>query len=258
MSLDFDRPYKLWAYFHSAFLFLVAFLMSPVFTLEPSFFFWGLAPYAILSLIWLYSLQGWQSLGGADLLTASRGVGAALLFLWGALRPEVSALGSEIGRWALLGFLVAVEATDFFDGRVARRSGPRPFGAVWDMENDALYILALSMVGFVHLGFPVWTLLLGLMRYLYFLLFRVTGDPPRRPEQYKWFAKSVAAIIAISLITSYAPMLGSLSISILLATVLSLQLISFGWDVYLQARGGKIRLGLFKEEELPRKMETWR
>lgn len=256
MNGDFDRAYRLWTYMHSAVLFIASLLMSPVFLLREEIFFWFLAPYAAVSILWLYTLAGWRERGAADALTGSRGVGAALLFLWGGLLPEVASLSLSSARWLLLLFLVLIEVTDFFDGRLARKRGSRRFGAVWDMENDALFIFSLTLVGWVHLGFPFWALAIGLMRYVYFLAFRVSGDPPACPVAYKWFAKSVAALIALSLLASYIPGLPDLAIRLILAPVLALQTVSFGWDLLLQVRGGRVRM--LAEEEIPRKMETWR
>jgi phosphatidylglycerophosphate synthase len=256
MSGDFERAYRLWTYAHSAVLFLATLLMSPVFLITEEIFLWFLAPYALASIFWLYTIAGWGERSPADALTGSRGVGAALLFLWAALLPQSTSLAGGGARWLLLAVLSLVEITDFFDGRLARRRGFRSFGAVWDMENDALFIFALTLVGWVHLGFPFWALAIGLMRYVYFLAFRVTGDPPGYPAAYKWFAKSVAALIAVSLLVSYVPGLPELLIRLLLAPVLLLQAASFGWDLLLQVRAGRVRM--LTEDEIPRKMETWR
>ncbi len=258
MRGEFDRAYRLWTYLHSAFLFLATLLMSPVFTFSEELFLWVLAPYTVLIMVWLYSLAELKDRGPADLLTGTRGFAAMVLFLYGALRPELPILNGGSFLWILLAFLLLVELTDFFDGRLARKRGCSSFGAVWDMENDALFMFSLALVGYVHLGFPVWALLIGLMRYLYFLAFRVTGDPPGYPDSYKRFAKSVAALIAVGLLAAYAPLMTPFHRGLLLAPVLLLQTISFGWDLLLQAKAGRIRVSQLREEEIPRKMETWR
>ncbi|MFW6214819.1 MAG: CDP-alcohol phosphatidyltransferase family protein [Alkalispirochaetaceae bacterium] len=258
MSARFDRSYRLWTYLHSVTLLIITVAMTPLFVIPEALLFWFLVPYTLGILTLLYLSAGWGEGRGADLLTATRGAAAALVFLWAALLPLDGSLGATSVRWFLLALIVAAEATDFFDGRLARRRGCREFGAIWDMENDALFIFALTLVGYVHLRFPAWTLLIGLMRYLYFLLFRLTGDPPGYPMSYKWFAKSVAATIAISLLVSYIPGLSTVAIISILAPVLILQSLSFSWDLILQARAGRLRSALLREQELPRKMETWR
>lgn len=258
MSIDFDGAYRLWTYLHSAVLFLATLLMSPVFLIPEELFFWFLAPYSALAILWLYALAGWGERSPADALTGSRGTGAALLFLWAALLPQTESLGGSSARWLMLVILTLLELTDFFDGRLARRKALRSFGSVWDMENDALYIFALTLVGWVHIGFPFWALAIGLMRYVYFLAFRVTGDPPGYPAAYKWFAKSVAALIAVTLLVAYIPGLPELAVRLILAPVLALQTASFGWDLLLQVRAGRVSVAQLTEEEIPRKMETWR
>lgn len=254
---DFDRRYSLWTYLQSGILLLTLFLLTPLVALNDAVFFWFLAPYTLLILLRLYGLAGWRNGRLADLLTASRGLAAVVLFLWAGLVDLYPLLSGESVRWYLLALLCAAELTDFFDGRLARSAGCRPFGAVWDMENDALFIYALVLVGSVHLGFPVWALLIGGMRYLYFLLFRITGDPPGYPTAYKWFAKSVAATIAVSLLVAYLPGIGGFGIRMILAPVLALQLISFGWDLALQIRAGRVRFLFHAPEKLTGKVETW-
>ncbi len=254
----FDRAYRLWTYLHSAFLLLLTLVISPFFIVPKELFLWVLPPYAAVSMLSLYTLGGWEERRSADLLTASRGFAAAALFLYAALLPDFSYLGSLSFHWLLVGFLAVVELSDFFDGRLARRRGCRSFGAVWDMENDALFIYSLTLVGWVHLGFPLWALLIGLMRYLYFLAFRVTGDPPGSPESYKRFAKSVAALIAVGLLLGYVPLLTGIHRNLLLALILFLQTISFGWDLLLQVRAGRNRLFVPAEEKIPGKMGIWR
>lgn len=256
MKRDFDHAYNLWTYLHSAILLLSVLLLTPLLIVPDSLLFWFLAPYTVLVLLRLYSYGGWRSGSLADVVTASRGVAAVFLFLWAASVNGFPSLVGEPARWTLLALLALTELTDFFDGRVARKRGSRPFGAVWDMENDALFIFALALVGRAHLDFPVWALLMGVMRYLYFLLFRITGDPPGYPGAYKWFAKSVAALIAVSLVVAYLPSIGGRGIRLLLGPVLLLQLLSFGWDLGLQIRAGRVRLLFHGSEKLPSRMET--
>lgn len=258
MRGEFDRAYRLWTYLHSAFLFLATLLVSPLFTISEELFFWMLTPYTLVAMLWLYSLAEWEERGVADILTGTRGLGSVVLFLVAALAPTAPLFETGSFRWMLLGFLVLVESTDFFDGRIARKRGSRSFGSVWDMENDALFIFSLTLVGWHLLSFPFWALLIGLMRYLYFLAFRVTGDPPGYPQVYKRFAKSVAAFIAVGLLVAYVPLLDSLYQRLILAAVLFLQSVSFGWDLLLQHRAGRVRVAQLNEEEIPRKMETWR
>lgn len=161
----------------------------------------------------------------AHLLTATRGITAGILL----------AAAPWIGRsWPLVVALLAVELSDFFDGRLARASGSHPFGAVWDMENDAFFTLALSITVWLTTGVGAFVLLIGLMRYLYFVLFRTLGDPPQMTRAAKLFAKTVAASLVLVQIAVLAPGLPATIASPAIAAVLALQLLSFGSDVVVR------------------------
>nr|MDA3951300.1 CDP-alcohol phosphatidyltransferase family protein [Spirochaeta sp.] len=183
-----------------------------------------------------------------NVLTGVRGGAAVLLLLAVGLGWIGGASGlSRTGAWTLFAVLALVETTDFFDGHAARRArrpaaeSTPPFGALWDMENDALFTFALSYTIWIALRFPVYVLLIGWMRYLYFALARFQGDPPDYPERYKLFAKTVAASIVVVLIGAFAPILPR-SVRIGAVTiVLVLQIISFSWDFLLHFRARRAR-----------------
>ena len=62
----------------------------------------------------------------------------------------------------------AATALDGVDGWLARRSGmSSAFGARFDMEVDALLILALSVLAWHHGKAGAWVLLSGLLRYVF-------------------------------------------------------------------------------------------
>jgi phosphatidylglycerophosphate synthase len=63
---------------------------------------------------------------------------------------------------------MAVTMMDSVDGWLARRSRmSSAFGARFDMEVDALLILALSILAFTHDKAGVWVIASGLLRYLF-------------------------------------------------------------------------------------------
>ena len=63
---------------------------------------------------------------------------------------------------------VAVTALDGVDGWLARRNGlASSFGARFDMEIDALLILALSVLAWRHDKAGAWVIVSGLMRYAF-------------------------------------------------------------------------------------------
>ncbi|MFP4152084.1 MAG: CDP-alcohol phosphatidyltransferase family protein [Alkalispirochaeta sp.] len=224
----------------------------------------GVAGGVLLASLFAFAREG-HPLPNA--ITALRGAAAVVLLLWsatgetgasadgsGTFRGVASALAAPRGNgeallptatlWTLFLVLALVEVSDFFDGRSARRFGTTGFGAVWDMENDAFFTFALSFTVWGFLGFPPFVLAIGLMRYLYFLIVRVQGDPPVHPAAYKLFAKSVAAILVVALIGAFVPVVPVKVRTVVLATALALQLISFGWDLVLHRRSRNGREGV--------------
>ncbi len=172
-------------------------------------------------------------------LTASRAGAAVALLVFVVLRllsagrePIVEAAAA----WWIAGSLGVVVLTDFFDGRLARRAGSGRFGATWDMECDSVFAIALAL--YLRVAFHVTPLVLaiGLMRYLYVLLFRYDSDPAIVPRGYKLFAKVVTALIVTGMIVATAPVLSSAARLGIVVFLLFLQLLSFGWDLLLQRR----------------------
>ncbi|MFW5744024.1 MAG: CDP-alcohol phosphatidyltransferase family protein [Spirochaetota bacterium] len=191
----------------------------------------------------------------ANLLTATRGVAAAALIaivVVTAYVPEAATALRSAGGWYLVGMLLVVELTDLLDGHVARRLNAGAFGATWDMESDAAYALALSLaVRHVHEA-PVFVLLIGLLRYLYVLLWHYDREPTVVPRAYKLFAKTTTAILVTTLILALLPPVGDTLRAVSLLVVLGLQLVSFGWDLVLQRSAGERRSALRRDPEARR------
>lgn len=178
-------------------------------------------------------------------LTAVRlaaAVGLLLVVWYRGLLPAVRVGSSAVtGQWVLLIVLAAAEVTDLFDGRIARRLGARAFGSIWDMENDAYFTLSLAVAVWQIERIHPFVLIIGLMRYAYFLLWRYDGDPPEYPRLYKLFAKTVAAALVVTLIAAFAPILPHAVKTAALALALTLQIASFCWDLVLQRRSAAVR-----------------
>ena len=69
---------------------------------------------------------------------------------------------------AAIGVTAIVVMLDGADGWLARRSGiASEFGARFDMEVDALLIMALAMLAWQHGKAGGWVLLSGLLRYVF-------------------------------------------------------------------------------------------
>ncbi|MFO1425883.1 MAG: CDP-alcohol phosphatidyltransferase family protein [Steroidobacteraceae bacterium] len=102
--------------------------------------------------------------GAANRITLLRAVLVAWLAGLAAVRAPVT---PTIAWSAVLVALFAL-ALDGVDGRIARRRGlASEFGARFDMETDALFVLVLSVLAFAWQRAGAWVLLSGLMRYAF-------------------------------------------------------------------------------------------
>ena len=100
--------------------------------------------------------------GAANQITAAR---AGLVGLVAACLGEAPA--APLMRVAVIVGLVAT-LLDGLDGYMARRTGmATPFGARFDMETDALYVMTLSALAWYTGKAGLWILLAGLWRYLF-------------------------------------------------------------------------------------------
>src|SRR6185436_18519681 len=83
----------------------------------------------------------------------------------------VAAIGASTApavAWVVVAVSVAATVLDGVDGWAARRFGESStFGARFDMEVDALLIMALSMLAWTYGKAGVWVLASGLLRYLF-------------------------------------------------------------------------------------------
>ena len=139
--------------------------------------------------------------GAANWVTLIRSVIALFLLALG-----ISGFGQAIGaelRWvAITGALLAL-CLDGVDGFLARRLGQASvFGARFDLETDALTMMALALLVWATNQAGPWVLLSGLMRYIF-----VIGGwlwpalalplPPRKRRQTLCVVQVVALIIAL-------------------------------------------------------------
>ncbi|MCB0908127.1 MAG: CDP-alcohol phosphatidyltransferase family protein [Nocardioidaceae bacterium] len=155
-----------------------------------------------------------ERLGAANLVTLTRSVltcgVAGLVAVPAAAASSPAAVVVALAAPALV--------LDAVDGRVARRTGNvTRLGARFDMETDALLILALSWAVVADVG--AWVLLIGLARYLLWgaqrLLPALQGDVPVR----QW-RKAVAAVQGVVLVVVVSGLLPRpVSFAVLLAAL---------------------------------------
>ena len=96
----------------------------------------------------------------ADALTALRAVCGVILFFHPSLAVVLTGVVS-----------------DWLDGPLARRSGPSPYGAAFDLEADSLLTLGAAAAG-LRRGAPAIALLAPVARYAI--------RPARGPDEVRW------------------------------------------------------------------------
>jgi len=100
--------------------------------------------------------------GAANYVTFGRAL-LTIVLLWIATLPPASRLA-----WAAGWVAGVIAALDGVDGWLARRSGTSSaFGARFDMETDAAFLLVLSVLAIRYEKAGTWVLMIGLMRYLF-------------------------------------------------------------------------------------------
>jgi phosphatidylglycerophosphate synthase len=116
---------------------------------------------ACLGIWFLNASHPFARFGAANIVTTARaGIVSLIVGLVGEPGPGPQMLAAIGGVLAML--------LDGVDGYLARRNRMESaFGARFDMETDALLILALSLLTWQHGKAGAWILLAGLLRYLF-------------------------------------------------------------------------------------------
>lgn len=174
-----------------------------------------------------------MTLGPADRVTLLRAVIVALFAGLLSHPGAVAALSWWLPAMALLALLL-----DGADGWIARQSGTvSRFGARFDMEIDALFILVLSALAFELDKAGAWVLMIGGLRYAFvaagLLLPALTAElPPSKRRQ------TVCVVQVAALLITLVPAVGPPLSTALLAGALGLLCYSFAADViWLLAKG---------------------
>jgi phosphatidylglycerophosphate synthase len=101
--------------------------------------------------------------GWANRVTLVRGV---LVIALASLAPFLGSSSAGNSLWLYVSLCLIALILDGVDGKVARATGRETdFGARFDMELDALFILGLCLAVFALERAGIWVLALGLMRY---------------------------------------------------------------------------------------------
>jgi len=147
-----------------------------------------------------------------------------------ALEPTVP-LGATLFAAAC-----AAAALDAVDGPIARAAGrTSPFGARFDMEVDALLILALSVLAWRGDRAGAWVIAAGALRYLFVAAARAwpwLGAPLPHSER----RRAVCALQVLSLLACIAPGVAPPASAAIAAIGLAALIASFSVDVAWLAR----------------------
>ncbi len=169
-----------------------------------------------------------DSFGPANQATLARGGLVALLF---------ALIGDSTAAWLAVVVASTALALDGLDGWLARRCNvASDFGARFDMETDALLLVALTVLAWQYAKAGPWILLAGLMRYLFVassvvLPFLARSLPPKRRRQTAFVVQAIALIVCISPVV-VPPVSGAIAL-----IGLALLTLSFAIDVVYLARG---------------------
>lgn len=169
-------------------------------------------------------------------LTLARGL---LVCLIGATIGE--AMPADAGWWILGAGLLAL-ALDACDGFVARRRRQASaFGARFDMELDALFILILAVIAWQSGKAGAWILLAGLARYLFVAAAWVWPHlaRPLPPSQRR---RAACALLAGGLVLCLAPFVtggvGVGAAALALSAMIASFAIDLGYLIRARASGG--------------------
>lgn len=141
------------------------------------------------------------TLGPANVVTLVR---AALVALLAALIRDVP---SALWAWVAIGLGTVTACLDGVDGYLARRTRlTSDFGARFDMETDAFFILALSALVWRSGVAGAWILAAGALRYLFVAAgwalpwMRAPLSPTRR-------GKTMAVVQMVGLLVALGPII---------------------------------------------------
>jgi len=192
----------------------------------------ALAAYALVLTLFAFipAHRPHRRLGPANQVTLLRGVLTALL---AGLIGEVA---SPALAWTALALALLAAALDGVDGWLARRGGwASPFGARFDMETDALLVMALALLVWSWGKAGAWVLAAGLMRYAfvasaYVLPWMARPLPASRRRQ------TACVVQLLTLTLALVPLLAPEMSAAIVATGLLILIYSFAVDVHWLAR----------------------
>ncbi|MDX1559380.1 MAG: CDP-alcohol phosphatidyltransferase family protein [Marinobacter sp.] len=195
---------------------------------SPPILFYALAAALYLGLCGLVT-RYWpetRDFGWANRATLLRG---CLVIVLVALAPFAGSLANSLWLYGWMALLALI--LDGVDGKVARATGSQSdFGARFDMELDALFILGLSIAVLALGKAGIWVLALGLVRYA-FVAASHFADWLNAPLPESFRRKTICVWQIVTLLVAVLPPVNTLFASATLATALTLLVWSFFLDI---------------------------
>ena len=175
----------------------------------------------------------YERFGAANAVTTVR---AACVTLVAAFIGERA---SMLSASVIVAVASATAAFDGLDGWLARRTGmTSAFGARFDMETDALLIMALSILTWQHGKVGAWIVLSGLLRYL-FIAAGWAWPWMRQPLPPRFRRKAICVAQIVALLVALLPSVAPPASTVLAAASLALLAWSFGVDTLWLSRAVK-------------------
>jgi phosphatidylglycerophosphate synthase len=196
--------------------------------LEPFYSLKAAAAFAVIAaLVVVFIDTGthpFAQFGSANQVTTGRAVFVALV---------VAAIGEPATAAVAAGAAaagVAVTVMDGVDGWVARQSRMASrFGARFDMEIDALLILALAVLTWRHGKAGAWVLLSGLIRYLFVAAGSLLPQM-RRPLPASRRRQTICVVQVVALIVALEPFVAPAASQLIAGAALAVLIYSFAVD----------------------------
>jgi len=173
--------------------------------------------------------------GPANRVTLLRGVPVALI---GGAIGLVDA--SSFDGWVLFAAAVSILLLDGADGWVARRTGSSsPFGARFDWELDALFLVILSLLVYDMGKVGAWVLAIGGLRYLFVMAWLLWPHlSAEMPESNR--RKAVCVVQGLALIICLLPVVGHVPGSVIAGGALVALCYSFIVDIAWLNRNARV------------------
>ncbi|MCU0762068.1 MAG: CDP-alcohol phosphatidyltransferase family protein [Hydrogenophaga sp.] len=156
--------------------------------------------------------------------------------LVGEVFPATPIHATPVAAWALVVVATVTALLDAVDGHLARKTGlASAWGARFDMETDAFYILVLCLLVVQAGQAGPWILASGLMRYAFVLSARLWPwlSGPLAPSRRR---QTVCVVQVTALIICLGPIVPVALAQWLAASSLALLCVSFGIDIRALAR----------------------